>query len=158
MASKVKPRIAIDSCVLVHWLTGQEPKYREGIESLFHEVQSRQVDLLASYLLATEALGSKRKEPVDTVKENTVLSFLNDRQLINLSQVTRQIAFGARDLSRELNLRAADAIHLASAIAVRADVFMTTDEDDYEIGSVVRGVKIELPQSAFGASVLTTAG
>lgn len=149
------PRVVVDSCVLICRLTGKETKYEDGITSLFHEVDSNQVELFGSMLLLTEVYGGGFKEAPDLAKENRVLTALNNPNLITLAQVTRQVATIARDLRRTYNkLKSADSVHLATAIAVEAGYFVTIDEDDFPIGQRVQGTLVMLPDSVLGTPVL----
>lgn len=148
------PRIAVDSYTVVSHIIGDLPQHAEGIESLFHEVDSGHVALFGSTLLLVEVLGGKFTDPPDPAKENRILALLGNPAVITLAQVTRQVGMIARELGRTYKLRTADATHLATAVYVGADVFMTADEKDFPIGDTVHGVKISFPGSAFGSPVL----
>lgn len=155
--SDIKPRIAVDSGTVISRIIGDLPQHAAGIESLFHEVDCDKVRLIGSTLLLTEVLGGGFSEPPDPAKENQILSLLENPRVITLAQVTRQVAMTARDLRRKYHLKSPDAIHLATAVFVGADSFMTTDEDDFPVGETVNGVRILLPASALGADVLPPA-
>ncbi len=149
-----KPRIAVDSGLVISHVIGDLPQHANGIQSLFHEVDSDKVLLYGSTLLLTEVLGGGFKEPPDPAKENQILGLLENPNVITLAQVTRQVAMTARDFRRKFHLKSPDAVHLATAVFVGADAFMTTDEDDFPIGDTLNGVKILVPGSALGADVL----
>lgn len=152
-----RPRVAVDSGLVISHVIGDLPQHANGIQSLFHEVDSGRVSLYGSTLLLTEVLGGGFREPPDPAKENQILGLLENPNVITLAQVTRQVAMAARDLRRKLHLKSPDAIHLATAVFVGADAFMTTDESDFPIGDIVNGVKVLLPGSALGADVLPPA-
>lgn len=149
-----KPRVAVDSGLVISHLIGDLPQHADGIQSLFHEVDLHKVVLCGSTLLLAEVLGGGFNQPPDLAKENQILSLLDNPNVITLAQVTRQVAMQAREFRREFHLKSPDAIHLATAVFVGADCFMTTDEDDFPIGDTVKGVQILLPRSALGADIL----
>lgn len=154
--SEKKPRVAVDSGLVISHVIGDLPQHANGIQSLFHEVDSSRVLLYGSTLLLTEVLGGSFQEPPNPAKENQILSLLENPNVITLAQVTRQVAMTAREFRRRFRLKSPDAIHLATAVFVGANAFMTTDEDDFPIGDTVHGVKVLLPGSALGADVLPT--
>jgi predicted nucleic acid-binding protein len=147
-------KVAVDSCVIIARITGDLPDMQPGIDSLFHEVDLRLVRLYGSTLLVPEVLGGGFADPPDLARENAIRGILDNPNVLTPVQVTRQVAWIARELRRELHLKTPDAAHLASAVYAGADWFMTTDADDFPIGSVVRGVRISLPDSVSGATVL----
>ena len=156
MAKIEKLRVAIDSCTIISHLINNQPKHSAGLQSLFHEVDQEKVALLGSVVLLTEVLGGGFNDPPDLAKENQIRAILENPKVITLAQVTRQVAIAARDLRPMYKLKVADSLHLATAIFVSADFFMTVDED-FPIGHVVRGVKVVHPGSALGADVLPPA-
>ncbi len=85
--------------------------------------------------------------------DNRVLAVLNDPDAITLIQTTVQVAKIARRLRQERIPGTADAVHLASAIALSVDFFMTTDER-LPIGKSVMGVSVAFRDSPSGNLVL----
>lgn len=153
MATTEPKKVAVDSGLLIARVIGDRPDHAAGIASLFHEVDTNKVKLFGSTLLFPEVLGGGYDDPVDAAKENAIFSVLDNPSVLTLVQVTRQVAVIARDLRRELHLQTPDAAHLASAIFAGVDIFMTIDED-FHVGTTVRGTRIELPGSALGEEVL----
>ncbi|WP_114558171.1 type II toxin-antitoxin system VapC family toxin [Desertihabitans aurantiacus] len=158
MAKAEPKKVAIDSGLLIARITGDRPEHAPGIATLFHEADSQKVKLFGSTLLFPEVLGGGYDDPVDPAKENAIFRVLDNPSVITMVQVTRQVAVLARDLRRELHLKTADATHLASAVFAGVDMFMTIDENDFTIGSTVRGVEIALPGSALGEDALPLIG
>lgn len=154
MAKTEPKKVAVDSGLLIARIIGDRPEHAPGMASLFHEVDTQRVKLFGSTLLFPEVLGGGYDDPVDPVKENAIFSVLDNPTVITMVQVTRQVAVLARQFRRELRLKTPDATHLASAVFAGADIFMTIDEDDFDIGTTVRGVQLALPGSAFGEDVL----
>src|SRR4051794_20815145 len=95
-------------------------------------------------------MGGGFKTPPDLALENQIFQVLRNPETLTLVQVSVQVGMIARELRRELRLKTPDAVHLASAIAVDADFFMTVDEDDFPVGRTVKGVRIELPHPPSG--------
>lgn len=90
--SDKKPRVSVDSGLVISHIIGDLPQHANGIQSLFHEVDSDRVLLYGSTLLLTEVLGGGFKEPLDAAKENQILALLENPNVITLAQVTRQVA------------------------------------------------------------------
>jgi predicted nucleic acid-binding protein len=143
--------------VVISYVTGDHPEHAAGIAGLLHDSDTGKVQLLGSTLLLVEVLGGGLSAPVDPVMENRILRLLRDPETTTLIPTSVQVGLLAREVSRELRLKAPDAIHLASAVFVGADLFMTLDADDFPIGQEIRGVKVELPRSPSGTLVLPDA-
>lgn len=155
MASReAGPRICIDSGVVIARVTGDHPQHADGIAGLWDDADSGRVQLFGSTWLLAEALGGGYSEPPDPVREELILRVLRDSESISLVQTSVKVAMIARDLRRQLHLKTADAVHLASAVSVGADVFMTTDGDDFPIGDSVMGVSVSFPESPHGTLVI----
>lgn len=138
MAKSGRKRVAVDSGLVISRIIGDRPEHAAGIASLFHEVDTDQVQLFGSTLLLSEVLGGGFKDPVDPVKENAIFQVLDNPSVITLVQVTRQVAVQAREHRRTYHLETPDAIHLATAVFAEADIFMTIDTD-FPIGTRVNG-------------------
>ena len=59
---------------------------------------------------------------------NSILDFITMGGLIHLVDVNREIALLAAKIRADYNIKAPDAIHLASAIESGAKIFITTDK------------------------------
>lgn len=155
--SKQAIKVAVDSCVLINRFTADQPQFAAGTESLFHDVARGAVQLFGSTLLLVEVLGGRFSDLPDSAKESQIVGLLSDPRRITLVQTTFQVGVVARALRSKYHLAVADAVHLASAIFVGADVFATTNTKDFPVGDSVNGVRIELPRSPTGADVLPPA-
>lgn len=150
-------RVCIDSSVLIAYLSGDQPKHADGISALFHDGAIGKAKIFGSTLLFPEVLGGGFDAPPDLAMENQIFQVLRNPNTLTLIQASVQVGMIARELRRELHLKTPDAVHLASAIAVDADYFMTVDEDDFPIGESVKGVQIEFPHPPSGAFTLPEA-
>jgi predicted nucleic acid-binding protein len=147
------PRVCIDSGVVIARVTGDHPQHADGIGGLWDDADSGRVQLFGSTWLLAEALGGRFSDPPDPEKEDLILRVLRDSESITLVQTSVQVAMIARDLRRQLHLKTADAVHLASAVYVGADAFMTTDER-LPVGRNVMGVSVGFPESPHGTLIL----
>jgi predicted nucleic acid-binding protein len=137
---------------VISHVVGDHPEHASGIAGLFHDSDTGRVQLFGSTLLLVEVLGGGFNAPVDPEMENRILRLLRDPATMTLIPSSVQVGMLARELRSEFRLEAPDAIHLASAVFVGVDLFMTLDADDFPIGREVRGVRIELPRLPSGTS------
>jgi len=86
----------------------------------------------------------KRNRPALTIVEEQRIDAFFKHEYIKLVTLDRYIAEQARRLAREYNLRPVDAVHLASAIRVKADEFLTWD-NDFPHNKTIEGVAIKDP-------------
>ncbi len=123
-----KMRECLDTSVVVKWFKGDEKHAREA-NLLFQRVKDFKAEFVANEWLILELVRGlvktgARKEAVDgvydTFQELVALGALNK---IPVSSVLGQ----AKDLELELNLYAADAVHLATALTTRSAILWTED-------------------------------
>ena len=146
--------VCVDSSVVTARLTGDQPEHADGIAALFHEAQTGAVRLFGSTWLLAEVYGHPSTAPRNEELEARVMAVLDNPRAITLVQTTVEVGKIARDLRRGLVKETADAVHLASAIAIKADHFMTTDYR-LPIGQTVQGVLVGHPRSTTGQGVLS---
>lgn len=140
--------------MVISYLVGNRPEHAAALAGLFHDSDTGKVQLFGSTLLLVEVLGGGFGTPVDQELENRILRILRDPATMTLVPLSVQVGMLARELSRDLRLKAPDATHLASAVFAGVDRFMTFDAKDFPMGSEVRGVRVELPASPSGTLVL----
>ena len=140
-------RVGIDSCVVLAYLIGDQPRHGEGIRQLFFDVEAKEVRLYGSTLLLAEVLGGGFKAKIDPVMERRIDALLQNPDALTLVSAGVQVGLFARQFRREYGLKVADAIHLASAVFARVDVFVTTNDKDFPIGDSVQGVQVDYPRS-----------
>ncbi len=116
--------------------------------SLFAAAERGDVLILASTLVQAEVLGNgevRSKPPESHVRARVTEWFLAD--YIEWCDVDRLISRRVGELSSDYGLRGADAIHLASAVRLRADVLMSNDNGFAAChGRVIDGVKVLKPE------------
>lgn len=131
----VKPVEAADTCVLLAWIMGEQRKPEEiqGIRALQRRVDKNEVILIASAICQTEILPSKTgaqamKMFTDLFKRSNVKSIPADIRVNQLAGEIRDYYQQRRTDTESRQLSTPDAIHLATAILYKADVFYTFDE------------------------------
>jgi predicted nucleic acid-binding protein len=116
--------------------------------SLFSAAERGDVLILASSLVQAEVLGNgevRTKSPESSTHSVVSEWFLAD--YIEWCDVDRLISRRVGDLSREFGLRGADAVHLATAIRLRADVLMSNDNGFAAChGKAIEGVRVLKPE------------
>jgi len=98
--------------------------------------------ILTSTLTIVEVF-KKRNRPVLTETEEQEIDAFFKHDYIKLVTLDRYVAEHARKLARVYNLRPIDAVHLASAIRVKADQLLTWDNDFPR--TTIEGVQIREP-------------
>ncbi len=113
--------------------------------------------LATSTTVLIEALGQSPNVKVNEQVEAVILQIL-DSPRIRPVEFSRRVALYARDLVLRKKMPKWDAIHLASAVEAKVDVFFTTD-NDHPIGEKHDGVWVDFPylpgvdqQTLFGDS------
>lgn len=146
--------MCIDSSVLIAHLVGDHPEHADGISALLHDGSMKKAQIFGSTLLFAEVMGGGFDSPPDLAMENQILQVLRNPETLTLIQTSVQVGMLARQIRRDLRLKTPDAVHLASAIAIGADFFMTIDVKDFPIGETVKGVQVTLPHPPSGEFTL----
>lgn len=118
--------IALDSNIFIRALDDNGPL---GIESrnLLENLRNTTPKVFISVLLLEEFFVKVYK----TGREkdlNNILDFITMDGLVQMVDIDKQIALLAAKIRAEYNIKAPDALHLASAIESGAKVFFTTDK------------------------------
>ena len=131
-----QPIYYVDSCCIIDLLQGT-PDRIDALKDLFERSYQGQVHLFTSTLSIAEVAGLKHKaNPSKTIPiplDDAYNKLFKNNSLLTLVEPSRFIATEARDLIRaflakgETGLKGADAIHIASALRVKARVFYTYD-------------------------------
>jgi predicted nucleic acid-binding protein len=142
--------VYLDSCCYIDWASGKE--LGAAVETWLRAAQAEQVQIYATTLVLAEARGGSRTAP-NPVAEQRIRELLSQPYVV-LADVSRRVALQARDLIVDYpKLRGWDAIHMATAIMVKADVFLTRNTKDFAVGQVVGGVWVDSPYE-FGGDAL----
>jgi len=111
--------------IFVYWLE-DHPEYASRVEVIFRAMLARKDTLCASHLCLGEVLvGPKRKQNNELVEK---IEQFFDSGLVQLLPFDRRAAGEFARLRAEMNVSAADAIHLACAGAGGVDLFLTHDK------------------------------
>jgi predicted nucleic acid-binding protein len=105
--------------------------------------QRGRVELFVSALSYVEVRGQGRADPYDADLDQRVLALLDSPRLIQID-FHRALAIRARGYTRAYRLKNYDAVHLASAVEVGAEVLMSYD-GDFPKRTTVDGVWIDDP-------------
>lgn len=130
--------IALDTNIFIIALDEENPKNKYA-RALLEKIKVNQTRVFISVIVLEEffvkVYKTKQQKNIDYN-----LEFISLNGLCTILDVNRQIALLAASLRAEyLSLRAPDAIHLATAIASGAKVFITTDR---RIPKNVKGLKV----------------
>lgn len=143
MASQTRPygRAFLDSGVLI--AAAARETGREVALDVLQLAQSGEVELFVSAVALVEcrrgARGNERvTEPPPGVQAKLEAILANPR--IILVEIDRLVALSARQLGLREHLRTWDAIHLAAALTVEADVMFTYDSSDFKTPRIIDGI------------------
>lgn len=120
----MKPVTAFDADVLIYAASQGVPTWTR-IRSLFAGVESAGI---GSVLLLLEVLTKPMRSDPASAEAAALTGLLSRLDLRPLDQSTARIALS---LSVSHGLRAADAVHLATAVAAGADRFLTNNRKDF---------------------------
>lgn len=115
---------AFDSDVLIYAATRNHP-LGSRIAPLFGEPDAVRT---GSVLLLTEVLAKPMRDDPESDEIRALLSLISRLELHPLTESTSRLSLA---LAVSYGLRAADAAHLATAVAVGADRFLTNNRKDF---------------------------
>lgn len=122
-------RYAFDADVLIYAVNPAEP-LGDAVRSLRLHLPPDQ--LWGSVLLLPELLA----KPVREARHEEVEVLLDLLSGLSLLDVSQPLASLAAALAATYRLRAADAVHLASAVSCGADAFVTNNHKDFRAGDI----------------------
>ena len=132
-----KPRVYMDACCFIDMMKQEVGSLEAGREDdvwygrkLLEANRAREINVYTSVLSMAEAVAPEKgqaKVPDDV--KNLLRRILSSGQFVMLIQTTPAIGERARDLrwKEELVLKGADALHVASALELGCDEFITTN-------------------------------
>ena len=128
------PRIYWDSCVWIGLINGESDKF-PGCQYSLELAQKGEIYILSSHFTLVEVYKTRCNEPYKMLAEEKDIIFEEYfmNSFILQAQVDRKIATLSRELLRYNNpplKKAADAIHLATAIQYNAESLYTFDNAD----------------------------
>lgn len=120
-------RIGIDTSIFIYHLE-QHPRYLPLTQELLSGVESGRWAAVASTVALMELTvrpWQLERPAVARAYEDALIHFPN----LTLADVTRRVARRAARLRAQSDLRPADALHIATALAHDATAFVTNDRD-----------------------------
>lgn len=122
-----------DSCLFIDFLNGS-PAGQQIVSPLIAAARNGELTIVTSTLSLAEVAYVAREltDGLDVKVENAIETMFRDNELLTLVEYDEDIGVESRKLIRrtlsmDRRLKPADAIHLATAAAVSADVLFTFD-------------------------------
>jgi len=119
--------IYLDACTIIYIVEAVHPFRKSVIDKIDRFRSGHETRLLTSNLSRLECRVRPLQED-DAVLLRCYEDFFTKRGLL-VMDITRQIIDVAADLRARYRFRTPDAVHLATAIDQKADVFLTGDAD-----------------------------
>ncbi|WP_435748348.1 type II toxin-antitoxin system VapC family toxin [Microbacterium sp. PMB16] len=120
--------VAFDADVLIYAAAKEHPLGSRVAALLSGLASEPTSDAIGSVLLLTEVLAKPMRETADSPEVAVLMSVLSRLDLRPLDAATARLSLA---LSVAYGLRAADAAHLATAVAAGADRFLTNNRRDF---------------------------
>ena len=154
MTASDVPLVYADACIFLEVLQKTHEKWRDSLKVL-EAAQRRDIRLVASRLLAVE-VGRFRGDASQVRVDDLVADYLESVQ-VQWAEVDLLIAKQAHDLSWRYGIKSgADAVHLATAVRLRADYFMSRD-GGFPYGERIDSTSVLNPQIVWTASLMDAA-
>ena len=118
---------AFDADVLIYAAAEEHP-LGARIAPLFAGAAPAEAVGVGSVLLLAEVLAKPMRDDPDSAEVAVLVGLLSRLRLVGFDEATARLALS---LSVAHGLRAADAVHLASAVAAGAERFLTNNRKDF---------------------------
>ncbi|MDX6499822.1 MAG: hypothetical protein QOG23_3082 [Blastocatellia bacterium] len=132
-----KPRVYIETPPLIDVIKGRvsislTQDRKDDLwytETAMRAALDGQIEVVTSMLTIAECRRARQDKPPTDEMKRVIRSVLTSGKIFNLAEVTQSIAEFARDLEWEhdINLKGADALHVATAIKTGCKEFYTSD-------------------------------
>jgi len=119
-------RVYACSGIFIAHLHANEP-HSPASTDILDAARDGSIELHTSFLTVTEVIASERAVLRRTRADEAIITSLMDSEFISYSAVDLIIAELSRVVSWDFQIRAQDAVHVATAIVRKCDVFYTTD-------------------------------
>lgn len=120
-------RLYLDACVIIYFVESVDPFHARVAERVRRHGEDGESDLATSRLSRLECRTRPRRN-ADTLLLDRYEEFFSARRLL-LADVSNAIIERATDLRARYGFKTPDALHLATAIELRADIFLTGDQN-----------------------------
>ena len=115
-----------DSDCFLGWLQADDGKIEPCRQVLILAAKG-DLEIITSALTIAEVLHLRGRQPIPPDKRKQVTDFFKLSYIITMS-ITRRIAEDSRDLVWDYGIEPKDALHVATAIKAKVDVFNTFDK------------------------------
>ena len=146
----MSPKTAFDADVLIYAAAKDHPLGKR-IAALFADADADEAVGIGSVLLLTEVLAKPMRDDPESDECAALVSLLSRLELQPFDAPTARLSLA---LAVSYGLRAADAAHLATAVAAGADRFLTNNRRDFpqSIAEIDIVYPEELPSAESSAS------
>jgi predicted nucleic acid-binding protein len=147
ISQAIYQRPYLESSVFIALIKGEVINTIDRGEIAQHILDGASADrwpIFTSTFTLAEVIKARNKPLLTPAEEKKIDDFFK-HEYIKLVILDREVAELARKLARSHALRPPDAVHLASAVKVRADELLMWDENDFPINTTIEGVTIKLP-------------
>lgn len=137
--------LCIETAPYIYYIEGH-PHYAAKMDAIFAFIEAQEIQIYTSVLTLTETL-VKPIQRNDEAVVNAYRALLTDTSPIHLMPVTPPIAEKAAYLRAQYNLRTPDSLHVALAIEMGCEAFLTNDKGIKRVTDLVVLVldELELP-------------
>jgi predicted nucleic acid-binding protein len=118
---EISGEIYLDSNVFIYAMEGSD-RYRRAVEILLEKTGGRFVSTTSELTIGECLIGAASPQLIALY-----LDLLNDGETVRTWPITRSIIESAAELGRELGVKLADAIHIATALVAGCTVFVSND-------------------------------
>lgn len=116
--------IYLDTCIFIYTVES-DPNYWSLIQPLWEKLQDKKIRIISSELTLMEVLIFPIKNN-DNQLVNDYKLFLNSSG-IELKPINQSILIQSAKLRSKIKLKTPDAIHFATALSAKCDIFITND-------------------------------
>lgn len=134
--TRTRRRIYWNSCVFIHVIQ-QTGEYRPVLETIMEEARAGRVAIVTSALTLAEVRGAGSEA------DEAMIDEMFRQDYIAVRVLDPPLASRARRLGREHGIKPADAIHVATAIDLGAEVMHTMDGKTKRRGLIAKSGQIE---------------
>jgi predicted nucleic acid-binding protein len=117
--------VYVDANIFIYFIEGS-PAFEEPARRFFKLANERRVSLSTSELTIAECLHGAHRLQNKSLAQ-AYLRLFDDAKMIRLVQVDRSILESAASVGAATRTKLIDAVHIASALSVGCDVFVTND-------------------------------
>ena len=131
--SPSRRRVYWDTSVFIALLKGEssdEADRAEIAQAILRAAEAGRIELVTSAFTRAE-VRRDRRQPKLTPEQHSRVSAFFRRSYLHVQPLDRAIGESAAELGERYNLKPADAVHLATALAVQADELQHWDDADF---------------------------